>query len=150
MTTNKSALLVLVALCAAAATTALAQSNATAMSSSAFDWNKTAERPTQAGSTRKFFQAPTGLLEELECHVTTLNPGQKPHPPHQHPEEELFIIKEGTVEVLIGDERKQVGAGSVVFAAANQPHGIRNVGATAATYHVIKWKTRATTNVQAP
>jgi len=88
------------------------------------------------------------MLDELECHVTTLNPGQDPHPPHQHPEEELYIIKEGTVEVLINGERKQVGSGSVVFAAANQLHGIRNVGQTPATYHVIKWKAPAAASAQ--
>jgi quercetin dioxygenase-like cupin family protein len=81
------------------------------------------------------------MLAELERHVTTLNPGQDPHPPHQHPEEELYIIKEGTVEVLINGKHKQLGAGSVAFAAANQPHGIRNAGTTPATYHVIKWRT---------
>jgi quercetin dioxygenase-like cupin family protein len=71
-------------------------------------------------------------------------PRPRPTPPHQHPEEELYVIKEGTVEVLINGERKQVGTGSVVFAAANQPHGIRNAGPTPATYHVIKWRTPAT------
>ncbi len=83
------------------------------------------------------------MLEKLACHVTTLKPGEDPHPPHQHPEEELYMIKEGTVEVLINGERRQVGAGSVIFAAANQPHGIRNAGPTPATYHVIKWKAPA-------
>jgi hypothetical protein len=27
----------------------------------------------------------------------------------------------------------------VIFQAANQPHSIKNVGDTPATYHVIKW-----------
>jgi hypothetical protein len=34
---------------------------------------------------------------------------------------------------------KRVGPGSVIFQASNQLHGIRNVGQTAAVYHVIKW-----------
>jgi quercetin dioxygenase-like cupin family protein len=148
MAANRSALLALAVLCASAAAIALAQSKAHALGSAAFAWDKIAERTTPTGSARKFFQAPTALLGELECHVTTLNPGQDPHPPHQHPEEELYIIKEGTVEVLINGERTQVGAGSVVFAAANQPHGIRNAGATQATYHVIKWKAPAAANAQ--
>ena len=118
------------------------------MGSSVFDWSATAARQTEVGSTKLLFQAPTTMLDELECHVTTLNPGQDPHPPHQHPEEELYIIKEGTVEVLIIGERKLVGSGSVVFAAANQLHGIRNVGQTPATYHVIKWKAPAAASAQ--
>lgn len=149
MTLKNTVLLMLTALCGAAAIS-FAQSRKPALSSSVFDWKAIAEKSTPTGSARKFFQAPTALLGELECHVTTLNPGQDHHPPHQHPEEELYIIKEGTVEVLIAGERKQVGAGSVVFAAANQPHGIRNAGATQATYHVIKWKAPAAANAQTP
>ena len=87
----------------------------------------------------KFFQAPTATLDELECHVTTLNPGETPHPPHKHPDEEVIIIKEGTVEAMVNGQMKRVGPGSVIFQASNQLHTIRNVGQTAAVYHVIKW-----------
>jgi len=109
------------------------------MSSSVFDWKTIEERPTKIGSTRKFFQEPTATLDELECHVTTLNPGETPHAPHKHPDEELIIIKDGTVEVLNDGVLKRVGPGSVIFQAANQMHSIRNIGQTPATYHVIKW-----------
>ena len=44
-------------------------------------------------------QQPTATLDELEIHITTLNKGETPHAPHQHPDEELVIVKEGTVEV---------------------------------------------------
>ena len=65
--------------------------------------------------------------------------GETPHPPHKHPDEELVIIKEGTVESLVNGQLRRVGPGSIVFQAANQLHSIRNVGDTPATYHVIKW-----------
>ena len=48
-------------------------------------------------------------------------------------------MKEGTVEVLVNGEMKRAGAGSVIFNASNQLHGIRNVGDGPATYHVINW-----------
>ncbi|MBC7919684.1 MAG: cupin domain-containing protein, partial [Ferruginibacter sp.] len=118
---------------------ALAQTRTPLMQSSIFDWTTMEATPTKVGSTRKFFQAPTPTLDELECHVTTLNPGQSSHAPHQHPDEELIIIKEGTVESLVNGETKRVGPGSVIFQASNQLHGIRNVGTTPATYHVVKW-----------
>jgi quercetin dioxygenase-like cupin family protein len=116
-----------------------AQSQPSVMGSSIFDWNTIEVKPSKVGSGRKFFQSPTATLDELECHVTTLNPGETPHPPHQHPDEELMIIKEGTVESLVNGEVRRVGPGSVIFQAANQLHSIRNVGQTPATYHVIKW-----------
>ncbi|WAC15393.1 cupin domain-containing protein [Dyadobacter pollutisoli] len=80
----------------------------------------------------------------MECHVTTLNPGETSHPPHQHPEEEILIIKEGTVEALVNGQMKQVGAGSVIFQASNQMHSIRNVGTTPTTYHVFSWHSPGT------
>jgi quercetin dioxygenase-like cupin family protein len=80
----------------------------------------------------------------LELHVTTLNPGQEPHPPHRHPNEELVILREGTVEALVNGDWKRLGPGSVIFNASNQLHGLRNVGTVPAIYHVINWTTAAT------
>lgn len=110
------------------------------MQSTAFDWNAIAAKQTDVGSVRQFFKSPTVTLDELECHVTTLNPGLMSHPPHQHPNEELVIIREGTVEVLSKGEWKKVGPGSVIFNASNQLHALKNVGTTPAVYHVINWK----------
>jgi XRE family transcriptional regulator, regulator of sulfur utilization len=112
------------------------------MQSAVFDWNNIAAKQTDVGSLRQFFRSPTITLDELECHVTTLNPGMTSHPPHKHPNEELVIIKEGRVEVMVNGEWKVTGPGSVVFNASNQLHGIKNVGDKPATYHVINWKTR--------
>jgi len=109
------------------------------MGSSIFDWTLLPVKKTEKGEVRKVLRAPTATLDELECHVTTLNPGEMAHPAHQHPDEELIIVKEGTVESLVNGELKIVGPGSVIFQAANQMHSIKNVGATPATYHVIKW-----------
>jgi len=117
---------------------------AEAMQSSAFEWNSLKSTPTKTGERRNFFQSPTVTLEDFECHASTLNPGVMAHAPHQHPEEELMIVKEGTVEVLVNGELKTVGPGSVVFQAANQLHSTKNVGTTPAVYHAIKWRSAKT------
>ena len=114
------------------------------MQSSVFDWNTITEKKTDVGSVRQFFRAPTATLDELECHVTTLNPGQTSHPPHKHPNEELVIVREGTVEVLSNGEMKKAGPGSVIFNASNQLHSLRNIGTGPATYHVINWASPGT------
>ena len=119
---------------------AVAAQEKSLMRSSAFDWTAISAKPTEVGSVRQFFRAPTATLDELECHVTTLNPGLASHPPHQHPNEELVIIREGTVEVLVKGEWKKLGPGSVVFNASNELHALRNVGTGPATYHVINWR----------
>jgi len=109
------------------------------MGSSVFDWKTLGVQKTKVGETRKVCQAPTATLDELECHITTLNPGETPHPPHQHPDEEVVIVQEGIVESLVNGSTRVVGPGSVIFQASNQLHSIRNVGTVPATYHVIKW-----------
>jgi quercetin dioxygenase-like cupin family protein len=91
------------------------------------------------GLSRRFFQNPTATLDELEMHVTHLPPGKAPHPPHTHPEEELVIIKEGTLEAMQQGKTHRVGPGGVIFQASNQLHGVRNVGDTTATYYVVRW-----------
>jgi quercetin dioxygenase-like cupin family protein len=118
---------------------ALLPAQAPVMGSTVFDWTAMAAKPTKVGAVRQVVQAPTATLDELEIHITTLNPGQTSHAPHQHPDEEVLIIKEGTVESLVNGQLRRIGPGSVIFQAANQLHGIRNVGDVPATYHVIKW-----------
>jgi len=135
---------IVVALIAVASTLGVVaiKGQSTVMQSTAFDWDKIGVKDTEVGNVRQFFRNPTVTLAELECHVTTLKPGLQSHPPHQHVNEELVIIREGTVEVLSNGEWKKVGPGSVVFNASNQLHALRNVGTTPAVYHVINWKSK--------
>lgn len=119
-----------------------AQSEQPIMRSAIFDWNQIPVEHEEVRSVRQFFQAPTATLAELELHVSTLKPGDTSHAPHRHENEELVIVKEGTVEALVNGEQKRVGPGSVIFIASNELHGIRNVGDGPATYHVINWKSR--------
>lgn len=141
MKISRHSLVVLLPLALAFAIIALAQETTApqVMNSTVFDWTQLPVKQTAKGESRQVLRAPTATLDELECHVTTLKVGEMAHPPHQHPDEELIIVKEGTVESLVNGELKVVGPGSVIFQAANQMHSIRNVGDTPATYHVIKW-----------
>src|SRR5215831_4494332 len=104
MITRRDVLVAVIAIGAALCIVALADQKAPIMQSSVFDWNSIPVKQTAVGSTRSFFRAPTATLDELEVHVTTLNPGQASHPPHQHPNEELVIIREGTIEALVQGE----------------------------------------------
>jgi len=121
-----------------------AEASPAAMSSTVFDWDAIPARSTDYGSVRSFCRSPMSTLDELEIHVTTLNPGQSPHPPHRHPNEELVILWKGELEALENGNWTRVGPGSVIFSASNQLHGLRNPGNAAAVYHVINWKSSAT------
>ena len=139
MITRKEITLTLATAIITAGVVTLAQTPKPIMSSTVFDWNSIETKITKTGSRKQFFQSPTATLAELECHVTTLNKGETAHAPHQHPEEELIIVKEGTIEVVQGSVTNRVGPGSVIFHAANVLHGMRNAGDGGASYHVFKW-----------
>jgi quercetin dioxygenase-like cupin family protein len=133
----------LIAVALTLAAVAGAQARADVLPSTLFDWTALTARPNRTGEVRRVVQQPTATLDELEIHITTLRPGEESHPPHKHPNEEILIVKEGTVEALVNGEQKRGGPGSLIFQASNQLHNIRNVGSVPATYHVINWKTPA-------
>jgi XRE family transcriptional regulator, regulator of sulfur utilization len=137
--TRRDVLLGLAA-CAAASDALADPAQSQAMGSAVYDWNTLTARPTETGSVRSVCNARTATLDELEIHVTTLDPGKSPHPPHRHPNEELVIVKQGEVEAFENGVWTRVGPGSVIFSASNQLHGLRNAGSEPAVYHVIAWK----------
>jgi mannose-6-phosphate isomerase-like protein (cupin superfamily) len=114
------------------------------MRSAAFDWNEIPAKQDGVRTLRQFFQGPTATLDDIEFHTTRLAAGETSHPPHRHPNEEMVIVKEGTVEALVNGTMRRLGPGSVIFNASNELHAIRNVGTGPATYHVINWHTPAT------
>jgi XRE family transcriptional regulator, regulator of sulfur utilization len=120
------------------ATVAARTAQAPAMGSIAVTWEEIMAKGT-GGRAHPVFQAPTATLDELEMHVTILPPHTASHPPHQHPDEEIIVIREGTLDAMVNGTTRRVGPGSVIFEASNQPHGLTNVGDTPASYHVIRW-----------
>ena len=110
-----------------------------AMGPRAIAWDSLKVETTKVGARRQVFQEPTATLDELEMHITTLNPGEWPHPPHTHPDEELIIVKEGTIESILEGKTTPLGPGGIIFHASNQPHTVKNTGTAPATYYVIKW-----------
>ena len=109
------------------------------MGPTVFNWSDMVAKKTATGEVRSLCKSPTATVDQLEMHVTTLNPGMESHPPHRHVNEELIILREGECETLSNGKWVKVGPGSVVFNASNSLHGFRNVGTTPATYHVINW-----------
>jgi len=75
--------------------------------------------------------------ESLEVHETTLPPGGMPHAAHHHVHSEMWLIREGTVQLTINGTSHVMGPGSVGFVHSNDEHGIKNVGTTPATYFVV-------------
>ncbi len=122
-----------------AAVTLYGRAEKDVMGSRAVPWESMKAEPTKVGEVRHVFQAPTATLDELEMHITTLNPGEVPHAPHKHADEEVLCLKEGTLDAYEDGQTTRVGPGSVLFFASNHLHGVKNVGTTPATYFIVKW-----------
>ena len=120
------------------------------LDSTAWKWEDMAVRKTDVGERRDVVQQPTRTLDELEMHITTLNPRTTSHPPHTHPNEEMVIVREGTLQAHVNGKEVVVGPGGVLFYASMQPHGVKNIGDTPATYFVINWSSPGSKKKEIP
>jgi quercetin dioxygenase-like cupin family protein len=75
---------------------------------------------------------------EIACHITRLPAGLMPHAPHRHVNEEIFFLKEGTLDITVEGKTTRLETGSVAFIASNELHGSKNVGDTTAQYFILE------------
>jgi quercetin dioxygenase-like cupin family protein len=114
------------------------------LDSTAWQWSALTPQKTDVGERREVVRQATRTLDELEMHITTLNAHTASHPPHTHPNEEMVIVKEGTLQAHVNGREIVVPAGGVLFFASMQPHAVQNIGDTPATYYVINWASPGT------
>src|ERR1700722_5518535 len=92
------------------------------------------------GELRVYFDGPTDQLKTMTAGGLRLKPGMAPPPPHQHPEEELMVIAEGTGEIVVDGQKSRVGPGSMMYCGGGRLHGIVNTGKTPLLFYYSKWK----------
>jgi XRE family transcriptional regulator, regulator of sulfur utilization len=117
---------------------------APAIGSGVFPWEQIELKPTKTGARTVVFDGPTATLDHFHCHVSRLNPGENTGALHRHPQEELVVIKEGSLEVNIDGKVQAASTGSMIFFSANENENMRNVGAGPATYYVFQFYTAKT------
>ena len=139
MITRRDLVAALVAAGVTLACVSVAQEPGKLLDSTAWKWEDMKAKKTDVGELRPVVREPTRTLDELEMHITTLNPHTASHAPHTHPNEEMVIVKEGTLQAHVNGKEIVVGPGSVLFFASLQPHAVQNIGDTPATYFVINW-----------
>ena len=95
---------------------------------------------TDAKSGARFRQVFKGVTHEgvpIDLHVTTMPPGQMPHPAHHHAHEEMMLIQQGALEVTISGKTTMAGPGSVIYIRSNDEHSLKCAGNVAAQYFVL-------------
>lgn len=107
--------------------------------SAVYAWDSLPVEKTASGERRAVFDAATATVDRLETHVTTVDVGKAAHTAHRHPDEELVYVREGVIEATIDGVVQRAPAGSVIFFASNDLHGMRNGGDVPASYFVLRW-----------
>ena len=123
------------------------------MGTAIFRWDEAEVERSDGFAERVFASNATSTLLNLEVRGVTLDPGTTPHParPHAQTEEQLVLVRSGSLRVELGTVRpttaggveekvRVLGAGDVLFLAANQEHALVSVGEEPAVYHAIEWR----------
>jgi quercetin dioxygenase-like cupin family protein len=105
--------------------------------SATYSFDKLPVNTSNKAEFRPILKGKLATGESLEAHETTLPPGGMPHPPHRHVHSEMWLVREGTVELTINGAGHVIGPGGLGFVHSNDEHGIKNIGATPATYFVV-------------
>ena len=91
------------------------------------------------GDLRIYFDGPTGQLRALTVGSLALKAGMVPHPPHQHPEEEIMLVTEGAGEITVEGKAYAAAPGSMMYCGGQGMHGI-TAGPHGLTFYFYKWK----------
>jgi quercetin dioxygenase-like cupin family protein len=75
-------------------------------------------------------------VDDITVIVEEIAPGDR-IPLHTHPISEVIVIDEGSPEVTLGDDTREVDTGSVVFIPAGTPHATRNATKSPVRIHAM-------------
>jgi mannose-6-phosphate isomerase-like protein (cupin superfamily) len=91
------------------------------------------------GDLHVYLDGSTDQLKAMTFGSLQLKPGATPHPPHEHPEEEIMIITEGTGDITCDGKVTKVAPGTSMYCAAHKLHTIVNTGKTPLLFYYFKW-----------
>jgi mannose-6-phosphate isomerase-like protein (cupin superfamily) len=102
--------------------------------------------PSRLGwASHSHFRGFTAGLADLICHMSALQHGKCPHQPYQHPEEEIFLVLEGEVEMHFpelrhqGKHRQKMQAGDLTYIPGGLYHTLTTTSVEPARYVMLRW-----------
>jgi len=108
--------------------------------------------PATGWRPHRLFRGPTPGLAGFACHVSVLDQGRSPHPPHRHSEEEILIVLAGEADLIL-PERKgtreseppfRLRAHQFVYYPAGYPHTLVGASREPVHYLMLKWMSEPT------
>ena len=124
-------------LAAIAAALVPARGQASALATKAYIWEQLPVKENKQNRQRAIFDGRTATSFPIEMHETELEPGFAPHGSHKHTNDEIFIVREGTIEADINGQKTTLTPGSVVWINGGEEHGFRNSGSTRSRHYII-------------
>jgi quercetin dioxygenase-like cupin family protein len=95
--------------------------------------------PQFAGrSGHSFFHGVLPVDIGCEAHVSYLAVGAQHEQEEKHNHSEIWLVREGKVELRLNGESHMLGPGDVGIAVAGTMHWVRNAGDTVASYFVLE------------
>ncbi len=122
-------------------TSSLGQTQDSAKKSYSIDNCVNAFDPAKVESTKAGYQywfVDKDFLNGRTVKMSVVAPHAATHPPHNHPEDEIFFVLEGHAEFFLEGRTKTAGSYTTFYCPPNLKHGIRNVGDDTLKYLVIK------------
>jgi mannose-6-phosphate isomerase-like protein (cupin superfamily) len=113
------------------------ENNSEILPSAIYDFKKLSAKGDKNHVYTPFFEGKTSSGMPVELHETELAPGGVVHGMISHVGDELFLVREGILEVEFNGKRSKVGPGSVAYVASNTGYAIRNTSKEWARYFVF-------------
>ena len=108
--------------------------------SDVYQWKNLPVEREETTERREILNGKGAVLSNMEVHATTLVSRSGPQPKNTHPEEVMIAIKEGKLKIIMGNQSKTMGPGSIAFAIPGEEISVENMGDTKTTYYVFKFK----------
>lgn len=83
------------------------------------------------------FEGTSSNGQQMSMHESSLGPGGVVHEMYRHVGDEMFLVREGALEVEMEGKRSELGPGSVAYVASNTEYAIRNTSKEWTRYFVF-------------
>lgn len=110
------------------------------LTSGVSEWSRAKITPTTTGETRGILTGTTHDLSLLEISALTLNAGSDTKAPKIDFDDELIIVKEGSLTLTSHDTAKLLGAGGVALLPAGVARSFANKSAAKTIFYLLRFK----------